>query len=553
VAAFACDATAAQQEPAGLRPKPPAGGRTKSTRSPDERSLAGTVRELQEDVRRLRAEQETTAVVERAKGMVAARLGCSVEAALDHLADVARRRGSRLVEVAADVVGTATPRGWAATPAPAGFRPETYLGQPGLSAPVHECAAPATSDASTTQFAAELQAATDGDGVASILWKAGLGPKGAAAVVLGVLEPDGAVRLVGSYGLPPELVGAWHRTPSSLNVAYLRAVATDQTLWISRDEAARKGYELLGDGEFRACVPLHQRGRTFGVASVLWAEPPGLSEAARAEIIDLVEAAGQRLSELMRADPRRLAASPAAHWAETIVGALPAGYALLRPVRDRGGAVVDWAYEICSPGTADVEGRTAEALVGRRLRRLYPHLLSTGILQAYQAALETGGAADWGPTEFDVDTAQGPVTVTMSGRASKFGDGILISWRREEQDQLGGRLRLLEHATASGWAEWTLDAGDTVWSETVYQMLRRDPGRGPVRLGALHRYVVAEDEASVTEAVRRLTRLGRDVDIVLRVRRHGDVTPIRFAARPVINEHRQVAAVRALFQYPPSA
>jgi hypothetical protein len=67
--------------------------------------------------------------------------------------------------------------------------------------------------------------------------------------------------------------------------------------------------------------------------------------------------------------------------------------------------------------------------------------------------MDTGGSADWGPTELDVVTPAGPVTVTMSGRASKFGGGILIHWRPEEHDLLGRRLRLLERATDSGWAQ----------------------------------------------------------------------------------------------------
>jgi hypothetical protein len=54
----------------------------------------------------------------------------------------------------------------------------------------------------------------------------------------------------------------------------------------------------------------------------------------------------------------------------------------------------------------------------------------------------------------------------------------------------------------------------------------------------------------MTEAVRQLTRLRRPVDVTVRLRRQGTVTPVRFAARPVLDENGRVTAVRAVFQRP---
>jgi hypothetical protein len=86
----------------------------------------------------------------------------------------------------------------------------------------------------------------------------------------------------------------------------------------------------------------------------------------------------------------------------------------------------------------------------------------------------------------------------------------------------------------------------------IYELLRRDPQHGPVKLGALHRYVVTKDEAVMSEAVRRLTRLACDVDIIVRLRRHGSVTTVRFAARPMVDDRGRVTAVRAVFQHLPT-
>ncbi|MCU7730301.1 ANTAR domain-containing protein [Actinoplanes sp. KI2] len=529
--------------PADGPPPPEAAPGRSPTASDDASALADTLRHLTGKVERLRHEQQVQALVDRAKGLLSARLGCSIEAALEHLGAVARQRRVSLLEAAAAAVGAVLPAGPPPASADEDFHPEIYLGA------AHPSGQPFLAAVEPgEQVLAELRGATDGDGVASILWAAGLRRLGAHAVVLGVLEPDGAVRLAGSYGLPADLIGTWRRTPSSLNVPYLRAVATDQPLWITRREAAAHGYQLLGAGERRACLPLHEAGRIFGVASILWPEPARLDDRTRTEVTALAEAAGRRLSELLRAAPHGSAASPAAHWAEIVVGALPPCYALLRPVRDRAGEVTDWRFEICSPGTVDVAGRTPDEIVGRHLHELYPHVLTTGIADGYRAAMRSGTSAGWGPAEFDIETASGPVPVTMSGRAARFGDGLLVHWRRERDDDLDRRVRQLEEATGTGWAEWDLAGGDAVWSAAVYDLLRRDPRRGPVKLGALRRYVDPKDETLMIDAVRRLTRLKHPVDVVVPLRRNGTVTPIRFAARPSLDGQGRVAVVRAVFQ-----
>jgi AmiR/NasT family two-component response regulator len=526
--------------------------------SPVMSHLAATVRRLRAEVDDLRRMQQVQAVVEQARGMLAVQLGCSVAEAAEHLVRTSRQRRIPVVDLAAEIVGVAVPAlPIGETTGDPAFSPERYVGRPPAAVTdAEETAAPVSSAARErlTRVRTAMDIAEDGDALARILWAEGLRDLGATAVLLGVLEPDGAVRLVGTHGLPDPLVNAWRRTPGSVNVAYLRAVATDTPLWITRAEAEEKGYQLLAEGELRACLPLHHAGHTFGVASVLWEKAADPDPEARAYVAALADACSGPLSRLVRSGRAGTAvASPAAHWADTIVAALPASYALLRPVRGAGGDVVDWRFESCSPETTDLAGRNPAEIVGRRFGDLYPQAVGSGLLDTYSKALETGATAVWGPREIDILTQSGPLTATISVRASRFGDGVLVHWYRQDPHRrLAKRLDLLERVAGCGWAEWYLTTGHALWSAAVYDILQRDPAKGPVRLGALHRYVAPEDEAVMAEAVHAVTHRRQAVDFRVSLRRHGRTSPVRFVAEPVLDRQGRLVAVHAVVQRLPA-
>src|SRR3954451_4012645 len=101
----------------------------------------------------------------------------------------------------------------------------------------------------------------------------------------------------------------------------MRAAATNTQMWVDWQEADRRGYQLLGPGRLRACLPLREGGSVFGVASVLWPEEAVLDEEERAYVTELVKIAGRRLSGLLRTSPQSSAVSPATHWAQAILNA----------------------------------------------------------------------------------------------------------------------------------------------------------------------------------------------------------------------------------------
>jgi hypothetical protein len=527
--------------------------RASAPRSGQDR-LVATVRRLQAEVEGLRRVQRRRAVIEQAKGLLVGRLGCSPDEAFAHLSQISQQSNMKVIEVAAGLLGIAAPApAAAAAPGPEPFRPERYVRmRPGAPGPADAAPSPAAAllgEESTARYhlaCAAVASVDDARELAETAWAEGLRHLGVTAVVLGILEPDGAVRLVSTHGLARTLASAWQRVPSNLNVAFLKAVANGRPLWINRAEAAEQGYELLGDGELRGCLPLYDRGRVFGVASVIWSRGRLPDPTVRAYVGAVVEACGRRMSQLLHRADGTAIASPAAHWVESVLETLPGSFALLSPVRDDSGEVLDWRFDRCSPEAADAAGRTADQISGRRLLDLYPHAGTNGVFDGYLHTLRTGEPFRLGPALTLLAGDRHDVPAVMSVRASRFGDGVLVHWRYHDVERrLISHLDRVQRLGDVGWAEWNLVTGDDTWSAQTYRILRRDPGKGPVKLSALVRYAVPEDAAGFADAIQRLTRAQEPIAVSVRLHRDGRQFPVRFVADPVTDGRGRLVAVHA--------
>jgi hypothetical protein len=280
---------------------------TKTDQGSTEARLIAVVQRLQAEVDGLRRAQRSRAVIDQAKGLLVGRLNFSPDEAFDHLSRVSQQSNMKVVEVAAGLLGIAAPVSGAdrGTGEETGYRPQRYTGRSPeadrveLDAPAPVFLMPEETTARYHLACAAMSAVEDVRELAEAVWTGGLRHLGVTAVLLGVLEPDGAVRLVSTHGLPASLASAWQRVPSTLNVAFLQAVANGRTLWLSRKQATELGYQLLGDGELRACVPLLNQGRIFGVASILWSAEFAPDAITRAYVGVLAEACGRRASQLL--------------------------------------------------------------------------------------------------------------------------------------------------------------------------------------------------------------------------------------------------------------
>ena len=74
----------------------------------------------------------------------------------------------------------------------------------------------------------------------------------------------------------------------------------------------------------------------------------------------------------------------------SVLAASPDGVMAFRAVRDRAGAVVDFEWTLVNPRAAEIVGRDAGALVGRRLLDVFPGNREAGLFDAYVDVVESG-------------------------------------------------------------------------------------------------------------------------------------------------------------------
>src|SRR5690348_5881475 len=183
------------------------------------RRLVTVIDRQRRELARVRATAAGESVVAMARGALMERLGLSSAEAAGQLAELSAATGIPLAEMAAAVLadpGSAVQPGSAEAGQPGRIRVPGASGVPGSSSLL-------------TQAAAEL--AADGAELASTLAAEILGPLGADAVVLWILEADGALTLLGEKGLSGSEASRWHHVPPQLDCPAQRVAQGGADLW----------------------------------------------------------------------------------------------------------------------------------------------------------------------------------------------------------------------------------------------------------------------------------------------------------------------------------
>ncbi|MFJ5881776.1 SpoIIE family protein phosphatase [Kitasatospora cineracea] len=445
----------------------------------EQSGLEATVDRLRTELEGLRTAMRTRAVIEQAKGVLVGRLGCTPEQAFEQLVGRSQAENRKLAQLAADLLADAAPppaardvqptaaRGVPAAPPVESPPVEPPPAAPGREAPVQGPGAGGREEGLATRFhlaAAALTTAADPDELAERLYRTALAPLGAGALVLAVREPDGALRLVGAYGVGARQLSQWQRIPPRTRVPLSEAVRTDRPVWVAdRREFAARYPDLAGDdlvpGTTVCALPLHVRGRLLGALKIGWPQPHRPAPAVEAHLAALADLAADTLLRLPGAPPAE--APPAgldpagAPWFRAVLDGLLDPVLVLSAVRDRDGKVTDLQVEHANAPTVDLAGRDAAELRGRRLTELYPGMAASGTLDRLRTAA-ADGIPYRGEAERYVETVAGSARASaMTVCATPFQDGLLLTWRaHDERDRRIAQLAQTARLARVGTWEW---------------------------------------------------------------------------------------------------
>ncbi|GCD47832.1 PP2C family protein-serine/threonine phosphatase [Streptomyces paromomycinus] len=387
-------------------------------------------------------------------------------------------------------------------------------------------------------------------------------PSGATAVLLAVLDMEGALRLTGAAGPAARTDGDWSQMPLHRILPLARTARTDHHVWLD-DEAGGRTLSWISarsdapDAPHAAGVRKSATGtgaRTGAganalvcVVSVIRPGSAPTAPAARARLEALTDCAGRRLRGLaalgLPDDGVRAA------WLGAALDAVPVPAALLFPVRDPLGRVAQFTVDRCNAHATGLLDRTSEQITGSRLLDVFPGMLLSGIFDACVTVLETGEPLDLDPFPYEEPRRGVLHPALLSVRARRVGGGLLVSWQfHDEQARLTARIDDAERLADLGWAEWNLATGEATWSRRMYDFFGLAPGSGPVSLGALCGYVVEDDLPAVVRAVQSLSRNHGPVWFEVRTRAAGRLRHVSVNAELVRDSLGNPVALRGVVQ-----
>lgn len=457
---------------------------------------------LREAVDRLRAEAEglrramrTRGVIEQAKGMLAERLECTPEEAFGHLVQLSQDTNRRLADIAAGLVGLAAPltgtvaeADSASAPAPlsgpasvpgAGAAPGPLAAGP-VPAPVPvpgppTAPLPAAAPGLAARYhlaASALASAETPEELARLLHQVALAPVGVVAVVLGRLEPDGAVHLVGSHGVAPRRISQWQRIPPETGVPLVAAAHGGSLVWeFERGRGGRPpGGGRIVPGRSACAVPLRRGERTVGAMSLGW-DVPAVRARAATRYVDALSGlvAGHLLRFETAGEDEPVPAVPGGeHWFRAVLDAVFDPVLVLSAVRGAapGGAITDLRVRYANAATG------LAAAAGRRLSELRPGLVATGHFARILEVATTGAGYEGRAEDF---TGAGPDR-TLLLRAEPFLDGVLLTWRPGNGAERAARLHRAQRLAGLGSFEWAPGSPPELSGEAL-RLLGLDPDR----------------------------------------------------------------------------
>jgi PAS domain-containing protein len=531
----------------------------------DVQRLIAVIDRQRHELDRVRAAAAEESVVAMARGALMERLGLSCAEAASQLAELSAATGMPPAEMAAAVLSGLL----------AGAAITSGVAVSG-SGPVPDAAPRArsgdTPGAGSLMAEAAAEMAADGAELVGTLAAQVLVPLGAAAVVLWLLEADGALALLGEEGLSRGEASRWRLIPPQLDCPAQRVAHGAADLWWHAGRAEGDNAPVTGQpGGARAVLALRERdGELLGVIEVSWPEPLAAFGTEVRQRLSSLAAGCARVVGARLAHGNLAAAQPKAA-VFTLLDGLADSVLVVRAIRDDGGQVTDFSIEHVNSGFRDPAGRPEIDLTRLTLLEAYPaslwcqglfaramQVLKDGVPQHVPGPLSESLASGLPgnqatPVAYNADEVKDEPSAGLADlRVARFFDGVIFTWHRDgSADRLA---ELLDHAQRlgrlGGWEE-NLVTGTVRWTASAFDLFGLTPRPGAeIPLADLHSYVMAADKPVVKRFRQRLPEQRDALTATFRVVHPDDrsIRQIRVFAEPVVDAAGTVVALRGAFQ-----
>ncbi|MFI7615065.1 SpoIIE family protein phosphatase [Nonomuraea terrae] len=219
------------------------------------------------------------------------------------------------------------------------------------------------------------------------------------------------------------------------------------------------------------------------------------------------------------------------------------------PVKDSFGRVVDFFVVAVNSHCKTPDGRIGEELKGQRLLTISPGVAASGLLDEYITAFETGVPFHRALMEHVEIMGERLWPSTMSVRAARVADGLLLSWCvLDDKDMLVSGWRRAQDAAGLGWGEWNLATRQAIWTHQMYEVFGRDPGAGPVALEDIPAMVLPEDLPVLDDVIDSLLEARESIETEFRIQHRYGVRHVSVVAEPLLDTVGVPVKLRFLVQ-----
>ncbi|MFJ1569231.1 SpoIIE family protein phosphatase [Streptomyces erythrochromogenes] len=523
-------------------------------------ALAKVVARLRSEIADLEGVAASTAVLERAKGVLMAQTGISADAAYERLLERAAQRGRTLMEECWLALGRIRPGVTPAVPLPPPAPAEGSQRPPGPAVGTAVSAdGPPDEDGLRPllpRIAECLAEAGDEGDVAEMLRAVLAEAVGVDAVMIYTVTAAGSLELTGHAGVDHELADQWSHVPPLSGVAALEAIAARHPVWLEDPVQDARRYLLIGNPPerwpSRAWIPVPSDGIARAAVGFLRTRPGPFDPDTRTLLRRAVRLCGALLRAYGRPDDGgaegAVAPDAVAHL-QRILDVLSGPAVLLTPLRSATGEIEDYRIDAAAPESVDVAGRRGKELIGRKVLETYPTVAGTALWEGYRDTLATGAVYEGEPFRYQEVGAGFPQESVYSVRATRLGERLVVSWIRHDTNEREiRRLADMQRLGNLGWAGWNLTTDRVVWSDQVYAIFDRDAALGPIGLEELPRYVLPDDQPGIGAAVRRLLRLGHAVNQSFRITTADGVRHLRIVVESQTDANGTPVEVHGFFQ-----